>query len=80
MTIALDAADVGSRLAAALEAAGHSYAIGGALAYGFYGIRRATHDVDINVFVEPEKLSSVSDTLAAVAKWDELVRDFSPGK
>ena len=44
-----DAVEVGAHLGGALEQAGHAYAIGGALAYGFFGIPRATNDVDLNM-------------------------------
>ncbi len=43
-------------LADALEEAQVPYAIGGALAYGLWGDPRGTHDVDINLFVEPAQL------------------------
>lgn len=59
-----DAVEVGAHLGQALEQAGHPYAIGGALAYGFFGIPRATNDVDLNVFVEADKLEAVLDTLS----------------
>jgi hypothetical protein len=58
-----DAFDAGLRLAAALESAGIPYALGGALAYGQYGIPRATNDVDVNVFVTPAELAP---TIAAL--------------
>lgn len=38
-------------LADALEAAAIPYALGGALAYGYWGAARGTKDVDLNVFV-----------------------------
>lgn len=47
------AVDIARRLADALEAAGLPYAIGGALALGYYAVPRATVDVDINIFVPP---------------------------
>jgi hypothetical protein len=60
-----DAFDLGLLLARALEGAGLPYAIGGALAYGRYGVPRATHDVDINVFVELSRAGDVLATLTA---------------
>jgi hypothetical protein len=39
--------DAGLRIAAALEAAGISYALGGALAYGIWAVPRATVDVGV---------------------------------
>jgi hypothetical protein len=50
------AADSAQRIAAALEAAGISYAIGGALALAIAGVPRGTADVDVNVFA-PEALA-----------------------
>ena len=38
-------------LAAALEAAAIPHAFGGAIAYNFHGEPRATHDIDINIFL-----------------------------
>jgi hypothetical protein len=66
MTDALvDAAAVARRLADALEKRGVPYAIGGAIAYGYYGAARGTKDVDINLFVGPDQarpgLEALSD-------------------
>ena len=60
----LPAPEVARLLADALEGIGAPYAIGGAIAYGFHGPPRATNDVDLNVFVEPEALGPVLDALA----------------
>lgn len=49
------AAEVARDLADALERNGIPYAIGGAIALGFYAVPRATVDVDVNVFVSPER-------------------------
>ena len=51
------------RVADELEARGVPHAIGGALAFGAWGEPRGTKDVDINVFVEGDRLD---DVLAAV--------------
>lgn len=51
MPEAFTAADVARALADALERHNISYAIGGALALGFYAPPRATLDVDVNAFV-----------------------------
>ena len=59
MTLAGDAFEAGLQIADALESHGVSYALGGALAYGQYGIPRATNDVDVNVFVEVDSLGPV---------------------
>ena len=63
----LTAVDVARRLADALEAEGIEYAIGGAIALGYYANPRATVDVDINIFVPPrEGLSVVLGLLSRV--------------
>ncbi len=64
MTAPGDAFEAGLIIARTLEAHGISYALGGALAYGQYGIPRATNDV--NVFVEPQALGMVFDTLRSL--------------
>lgn len=61
-----DAFEAGIRIAVALEDHGISYALGGALAYGQYGIPRATNDVDVNVFVTPERLDDVFTALRSL--------------
>lgn len=61
-----DAFEAGLRIAAALERHGVSYALGGALAYGQYGIPRATNDVDVNVFVDPPSLAPVVAALRSL--------------
>ncbi len=62
-TPADDALEAAARIGRCFEATGLPYAIGGALAYGQYGIPRATHDVDINAFVEPPRLGELISTL-----------------
>jgi hypothetical protein len=54
-----DALEAALHIARCFEADQVPYAIGGALAYGQYGIPRATHDVDFNAFVEPPQLGRV---------------------
>jgi hypothetical protein len=66
MTEPADALEAGLRIAETLEGHGVSYALGGALAYGQYGIPRATNDVDVNVFVEPAALAPVFEALRAL--------------
>jgi hypothetical protein len=61
----LPAPEVARLLADALEGARVPYAVGGAIAYGFHGPPRATNDVDLNVFLEPEELGPALDALAA---------------
>jgi hypothetical protein len=55
--------DVAIRLAAALEAAALPYAIGGAIALGVWSDPRATHDVDLNLFVDHDALPDALDVL-----------------
>lgn len=51
------AGDVARELAAALEARGQEYALGGAIALGFWGEPRGTLDVDVTLFLAPDKPS-----------------------
>lgn len=65
-------------LALAFEQASIPYAIGGALAYGMWGIPRATLDVDVNVFVDDAELRKVTDALASVGiptQLEQVARD-----
>lgn len=61
----VDAASVARRLADALEQQGIPYAIGGAIAYGFYGAARGTKDVDLNLFLAPDEARPALDALKA---------------
>jgi hypothetical protein len=61
-----DAFELGITLASTFERHGIAYALGGALAYGQYGIPRATNDVDVNVFVEPDGLGPVMTALRSL--------------
>jgi hypothetical protein len=57
-----------------------SYALGGALAYGIWGIPRATLDVDVNVFIEDDELPRLAHALASlgiVASVDQLALEAS---
>jgi hypothetical protein len=58
-----DAFEAGIQVAQAFERHAVPYALGGALAYGQYGIPRATNDVDVNVFVGPDELAEVFGAL-----------------
>lgn len=60
------AAEAAQRIADALEVAGFSYAIGGALALAIAGVPRGTADVDVNVFVPEERARDVIGVLAAL--------------
>lgn len=60
------AAEVARRVADALEKFGLGYAVGGAIALGYYAVPRATVDVDINIFAVPplqlpEALAALDD-------------------
>ncbi|HEX6241634.1 MAG TPA: hypothetical protein VFZ61_12090, partial [Polyangiales bacterium] len=61
-----DPLDAGLALAAAFDAHTISYALGGALAYGVWGIPRATLDVDVNVFIEDAELPRLARALASL--------------
>lgn len=74
MTIPGDAFEAGMLVAQALEQHGVPYALGGALAYGQYGIPRATNDVDVNVFVETDQLG---DVFAALRSLGVVVDDVA---
>ena len=65
----MDAVATARRLADALEAAGIPYAIGGAIAYGYFGPPRGTFDVDVNIFLPPEQAGPGLDALVAAGVW-----------
>jgi len=60
------AAEAAQLIADALETAGLSYAIGGALALAVAGVPRGTLDVDVNVFVSEKRLEQVFDVLVSL--------------
>jgi hypothetical protein len=45
------------QLAEELESRGQEYALGGALALGYWGVPRGTVDVDLTLFLSPERTS-----------------------
>ena len=51
------ASDVARELVVALDARGQEYALGGALALGFWGEPRGTLDVDVTLFLPPDRPS-----------------------
>lgn len=57
-----------------LESAGIPYALGGAVAYSSWGEPRATRDVDLNVWVEPEALDGVFEVLESAGVALDRVR------
>jgi hypothetical protein len=60
-----DVTDAARRIADALEASGIEYALGGALAYAYYGVPRATNDIDLNVFPSPFAFPELTRALRA---------------
>ena len=66
MSAPVDPLDAALAVARAFELGNVSYAIGGALAYGVWGIPRATIGVDINIFVDDVDLQLVVDALATL--------------
>ena len=58
--------DLAAGFAAALDAAGIPYAIGGAIALGAWSDPRGTYDVEINLFVKPGELDNALDVLERV--------------
>jgi hypothetical protein len=54
----LDAFEVAQQVAAALEEAGIEYALGGAIALGYWAEPRGTLDVDITLFMSPDQPSA----------------------
>lgn len=54
------------RLDVALGRAGIPHAFGGALALAYYATPRATVDIDVNVFVSPDRYESVASILRRV--------------
>jgi len=61
-----DPAEVAQALGAALEAAGHDYAFGGAIALGYWGEPRGTVDVDLTLFVPVEQPARCVEALEAI--------------
>lgn len=61
----MDATEAAVHLALALQAARVPHAIGGAIAYGFFGAARGTYDVDLNLFVTGSETARAVDTLIA---------------
>jgi hypothetical protein len=52
-----DAATVAQRVAAELEERGQPYALGGAIALGYWAAPRGTVDVDLTLFLSPDRPS-----------------------
>jgi hypothetical protein len=60
---AADPAELAVHLARQLESADLPYAIGGAIAYGFWGNPRGTRDLDVNVFLPASEGARALDVL-----------------
>jgi predicted nucleotidyltransferase len=56
-------AELAVLVARQLEDAGVPYAIGGAIAYGYWGNPRGTRDLDVNIFVSADRAGPALDTL-----------------
>jgi hypothetical protein len=73
-------AQVARELAAALEAAGCEYALGGAIALGFWAEPRGTLDVDVTLFLPPKQPSNcirVLQKIGCKVKADEAMQSFA---
>ena len=60
------APEIARAIADALDKRRIGYAIGGAIALGYYAVSRATVDVDVNVFVPPAM--GIDDALDVAAQ------------
>lgn len=58
-----DAFTIAGRIGSALNESGLEYAIGGAIALGYWSEPRGTNDVDVTVFVDPEEPGHCLDAL-----------------
>jgi hypothetical protein len=75
----IDASVVGAHLAAQLEQRGIEYALGGALALGYWAEPRGTLDVDVTLFIEGQSHSHVVDLLFSLgwqASRSDAIRDL----
>jgi hypothetical protein len=61
----MDATEAAVHFAKSLQAAKIPHAIGGAIAYGFFGAARGTWDVDLNVFVAGDAAGPALSALVA---------------
>jgi len=59
VTRADNPAELAVLISRCLEDAGIPYAVGGAVAYGFWGVPRGTQDLDLNLFVPAEQAAGV---------------------
>ena len=61
----MDATEAAVHFARGLQSARVPHAIGGAIAYGFFGAARGTFDVDLNLFVTGSEIARALDVLIA---------------
>jgi hypothetical protein len=66
MTPADDVVEAARRVGLQLRECGISFALGGALAYNYYGVPRATGDIDFNVFVPAGEAAGVFRCLSGL--------------
>lgn len=59
----MKATELARKLADALELAGIPYAVGGALAYGYWAPPRATNDVDLDIFLDENEIDRAFEAL-----------------
>jgi hypothetical protein len=59
----IEPAELAVLIARQLEDASIPYAIGGAIAYGYWGNPRGTRDLDVNLFVSADRAGPALDTL-----------------
>jgi hypothetical protein len=62
----LDPFQVAIQLCGELESRNVPYALGGAMAFGAWSETRATKDVDINVFLEPDQLETTFEAIESI--------------
>jgi hypothetical protein len=62
----VSATQIARELAAALDLAGCEYAIGGAIALGFWAKPRSTMDVDVTLFLPPAEVSGCLQLLLSI--------------
>jgi hypothetical protein len=75
-----DPAQVAGAIALALEVAGCDYALGGAIALGFWAEPRGTLDVDVTVFLpakQPIKCVRLLQTIGCNFKADEAIQSLA---
>jgi len=70
----LNAAAVAGQLAEQLQSRGQEYALGGAIALGYWGEPRGTVDVDVTLFMPPERPSE------CVWLLQDIGCEFAPAK